>query len=154
VILAACVVGLLMFNTNMQQASFTATSLQDRVNVLTAKQQALALELDQLRDPQNLAASAKHLGMVAPSQPAFVRLSDGRILGKPTPATPDEAVRINSLPPGMPPSIKQKILFVKAKPTATTTSSADTPGTSTTGTRGGGRKKANTNKSADSGATH
>ena len=34
VMLAAGVVGLLMFNTNMQQLSFTATSLQDRVNVL------------------------------------------------------------------------------------------------------------------------
>ncbi len=75
--LAAGVVGLLMFNTNMQQASFKATALQDRVNVLTAKEQSLALELDQLRDPQRLAMAAKALGMVAPSQPAFVRLSDG-----------------------------------------------------------------------------
>ena len=35
------------------------------------------MELDRLRDPQRLAVAAKALGMVAPSQPAFVRLSDG-----------------------------------------------------------------------------
>ena len=39
--LVAGVVGLLMFNTNMQQASFKATALQEHVNVLTAKEQAL-----------------------------------------------------------------------------------------------------------------
>ena len=93
-ILAAGVVGLLMFNTSMQQTSFKATALQDRVNVLTAKEQSLALELDALRDPQNLAVSAKELGMVAPSQPAFVRLADGRVLGNPTPATVGDTVRV------------------------------------------------------------
>jgi outer membrane biosynthesis protein TonB len=164
--LAAGVVGLLMFNTNMQQASFKATALQDQVNVLTAKEQSLAMQLDQLRDPQQLAASAKHLGMVAPAQPAFVRLSDGRVLGTPTPASPAEAVRINPLPSQLPPAIKQKVVIVKvpavkgaaskgpaSKGTATT-STADTPGTSTTGTSAGGRKKANTTQSADTGATH
>ena len=116
--LAAGVVGLLMFNTNMQQASFKATALQDRVNVLTAKEQSLDMELDQLRDPQSLAVAAKALGMVAPSQPAFVRLSDGRVLGNPTPATPAEAVRINPLPAKLPASIKRKKIIVKVPATA------------------------------------
>jgi len=156
--LAAGVVGLLMFNTSMQQTSFKATALQDRVNVLTAKEQSLDLELDQLRDPQNLALSAKELGMVAPSQPAFVRLADGRVLGNPTPATVGDAVRLNPLPSKKPASLKRKTIIVKV-PSATTpdrattsaTSGTDTPGTSTTGAREGGRKKANTQ--ADSGAT-
>ena len=163
-VLAAGVVGLLMFNTNMQQASFKATALQDRVNVLTAKEQSLALELDQLRDPQRLAVAAKALGMVAPSQPAFVRLSDGRVLGRPTPATTADAVRLNPLPEKLPPSMKRKTVIVKvpatrAKPggVAASTSATDTPGTSTTRTREGGRKKASTGNSAlapDSGASH
>ena len=158
VMLAAGVVGLLMFNTNMQQASFTATALQDQVSVLSAKEQSLALELDQLRDPQHLAVAAKALGMVAPSQPAFLELGTGRVLGSPAPATPAEAVRINSLPKQPPAAIKQKMIFVKLKPTtapgSTTTSGTDTPGTSTAGPRAGGRKKATMNTSADSGATH
>jgi len=157
--LAAGVVGLLMFNTNMQQASFQATALQDRVNVLTAQEQSLDLELDELRDPQNLAVAAKALGMVAPSRPAFVRLSDGRILGNPTPATPDEAVRINPLPSQLPPSVRQKKIIVKAPVTAGVgaigavagTSRTDTPGASTTGTGRGDRKKAG-NRTAESGA--
>ena len=153
--LAAGVVGLLMFNTNMQQTSFKATALQDRVNVLTAKEQSLDLELDELRDPQHLAVAAKELGMVAPSQPAFIRLADGRVLGNPTPATVGDAVRVNPLPSRKPASLKRKTIIVKV-PTATTpdsetTSGTDTPGTSTTGEREGGRKKANTQ--ADSGAT-
>jgi hypothetical protein len=156
--LAAGVVGLLMFNTNMQQTSFEATALQDRVNVLTAKEQSLALELDELRDPQHLALAAKELGMVAPSQPAFVRLADGRVLGNPTPATVGDSVRVNPLPSKKPASLKRRTIIVKV-PSATTpdrattsaTSGTDTPGTSTTGEREGGRKKANTQ--ADSGAT-
>ena len=166
--LAAGVVGLLMFNTNMQQASFKATALQDRVNVLTAREQSLALELDELRDPQRLAVAAKGLGMVAPSQPAFVRLSDGRVMGRPTPATPADAVRLNPLPEQPPASIKRKTVIVKipattanqrgaASTAGTSTSATDTPGTSTTRTREGDRKKASTGNSAqapDSGASH
>ncbi len=149
VMLATGVVGLLMFNTNMQQASFKATALQDRVSVLTAKEQALAMELDELRDPQHLAVAAKALGMVAPSQPAFVRLSDGRVLGNPTPATPAEAVRINPLPARLPASYRQKKIFVKAPVTGTgtttvtgTTSGTDTRGTSPGSAREGDRKRA------------
>ena len=153
--LAAGVVGLLMFNTSMQQTSFKATALQDRVNVLTAEEQSLDLELDKLRDPQHLAVAAKELGMVAPSQPAFVRLADGRVLGNPTPATTGDAVRVNPLPSKKPAAIKRKTIIVKVRPETTagaeTTSRTDTPGTSTTGEREGGRKKASTQ--ADSGAT-
>jgi hypothetical protein len=159
--LAGGVVGLLMFNTNMQQASFKATALQDQVNVLTANEQSLDMELDQLRDPQHLAASAKRLGMVAPSQPAFLLLSTGAVLGTPTPATPADAVRINPLPAELPDAIKQKTVIVKGPvvapeqaPTMSgTTSGTDTPATSTASGRGDGRKKANTNQGNSDGAT-
>lgn len=164
--LAAGVVGLLMFNTHMQQSSFKATALQDQVNVLTAKEQSLDLELDELRDPQRLAASAKALGMVAPAQPAFVRLRDGRVLGQPAPATVGDAVRINPLPAPKPDAIKRRTIIVKADPKARSaigataqggaaaTSGDDTPSTSDAGTREGGRKKASTrSNAAESGAT-
>jgi hypothetical protein len=152
VMLASGVVGLLMFNTNMQQASFKATALQDRVNVLTAQEQSLDMELDELRDPQSLAVAAKALGMVAPSQPAFVQLSDGRVLGNPTPATSAEAVRINPLPSQLPADVRQKKIIIKVPPTATTTSRTDTPGTSTKGNGADGKKKASNRTRAQSGA--
>ena len=57
-ILAGGVVGLLMFNTSMQQSSFTATALQQEVTALTAKEQKLNMEHDALRDPQRLSSEA------------------------------------------------------------------------------------------------
>jgi hypothetical protein len=148
----------------MQQASFAATRLQDRVNVLSAEKQALDMELDQLRDPQQLAVAAKGLGMVAPSQPAFIDLATGAVLGNPTPATPDEAVRINSLPTGKPATIRPRKVIVQPTQPASgtgaaagaTTSRTDTPAASTAAARGGDRKRASTNhpdRTADPGAT-
>jgi len=151
--LVAGVVGLLMFNTNMQQSSFRATALQEQVNVLTAKEQGLNMELDSLRDPQRLAVAAKDLGMVPPSQPAFIELATGKVLGNPTPATSADSVRINSLPAPKPEELKQRIRVIKVPATTTAGSQADTRGSSTAPTREGGRKKAQTTE-ADSGASH
>lgn len=164
--LAAGVVGLLMFNTHMQQSSFKATALQGQVTALTAREQSLAMELDQVRDPQHLATAAKHLGMVAPAQPGFIQLGTGTVLGEPVPATSEGAVRINSLPAELPASVKQKTVIVKLKAPAalttppaagqagtTTTSPTDTPGASTASGAPSGRNKANTQHSANSGAT-
>lgn len=170
-LLAAGVVGLLMFNTHMQQSSFRATALQTKVNELTAQEQSLNLELDELRNPQRLAAAAKELGMVAPAQPAFVQLADGRVVGEPAPATVGDAVRINPLPAPKPAAIKRRTIIVKADPAgasdtrtgagataqgqAGSTSGGDTPATSDDGAREGGRKKSDTRTTtaADSGAT-
>ncbi|MCW2819325.1 MAG: hypothetical protein JWR42_2112 [Marmoricola sp.] len=147
--LVAGVVGLLMFNTNMQQASFKATALQRQVSTLTAQEQSLSMELDQLRDPQTLARTAKQqLHMVAPATPAFVRLSDGRILGTPTPTTGQDAVRIMPLPAQVPAEIARRTIIVEAKPSAAARaaakSAADTRGTSTGTTGSAGRKSGST----------
>ena len=45
VILLGGVIGLLMFNTSMQQASFRAAALEQQADDLTAQQEALGLEL-------------------------------------------------------------------------------------------------------------
>lgn len=135
-ILGAGVVGLLMFNTHMQQASFYATRLQQQANDLTARQQALDMDLEQLRAPQRLAEAAKGLGMVAPGVPAFVRLSDGTVVGTPTPASPEDAVRIDSLPPGLPPELQRKPIIVRvpAPDPAATGPAITGPGTTTPST--------------------
>jgi hypothetical protein len=113
VMLAGGVVGLLMFNTSMQQRSFAATALEQRMHALTAKEQSLSMQLDGLRDPQHLAARAKRLGMVAPAQPAFVRLGDGRVLGTATPAGPDGDIRINPLAPPKPSALTPRTRVVR-----------------------------------------
>lgn len=132
-VLAGGVLGLLMFNTQMQQTSFTATALQDRATDLTARKQALDLELDSLRDPQQLAQSARDLGMVAPQTPAFVRLSDGKVLGTPTPAGGADAVQVTPGPSKKPAEIERRTVIVEATPRAARgdgNRSGDTPGTS------------------------
>ncbi|WP_300405115.1 hypothetical protein [Nocardioides sp.] len=85
-ILLAGVVGLLLFNTSMQQASFTASKLEDQASSLSARQEALAMELDQLRDPQRLAAQACALGMVVGPTAAFLDVETGALTGTPTAA--------------------------------------------------------------------
>ncbi len=101
-ILGAGVVGLLMFNTQMQQSSFRATELADRARTLAAQRQALDMELERLRDPQRLAGAGRELGMVVPTVPAFLRLSDGKVLGVPTPATSADGMTIYQRPPRTP----------------------------------------------------
>jgi hypothetical protein len=93
-VLLAGVIGLLMFNTSMQQAAFAATSMERQAATLTAREQTLRMELDALRDPQRVARQAQGMGMVIPVTPAFLRLADGKVLGTPTPATREDPLRL------------------------------------------------------------
>lgn len=102
-ILVGGVVGLLLFNTSMQQASFAATALEDQAQALSERQQTLQMELEDLRDPQRLAESARALGMVPVARPAFLRLKDGKFLGDPAPATSADQLVIDAPPAPRPP---------------------------------------------------
>jgi hypothetical protein len=93
-VLLAGVIGLLMFNTSMQQAAFTATTMEQQAATLSAREQTLRMELEVLRDPQRVALKAQGMGMVIPATPAFLRLSDGKVLGTPAPATREDALRL------------------------------------------------------------
>lgn len=139
-ILAAGVVGLLMFNTHMQQASFHATALQQRADALTAKRQSLEMELERLRDPQAVAAAGKRLGMVPPVNPAFIRLGDGSVAGTPTPARPDEGIRITPLPPAKPGVLRPPPVIVRVPAAITEPGAAAGAGaTAPPATAGSGR---------------
>ena len=96
------IVGLLLFNTSMQQASFAATSLQHQADTLVAQQQGLEMQLDHLRDPQLIAMRAQKMGMVLPTSPAVLDLATGKVLGDPTPATRLDKLRLTAPPPAKP----------------------------------------------------
>lgn len=96
------IVGLLLFNTSMQQASFAATDLQHEADTLTAQQQTLQMQLDRLRDPQVIALKAQRMGMVLPSSPAVLDLRTGKVLGDPAPATRLAPLRLAAPPPAKP----------------------------------------------------
>ena len=88
------IVGLLLFNTSMQQASFAATDLQHQADALQAREQTLQMQLDQLRDPQQIALKAQRMGMVLPGSPAVLDLRTGKVLGDPLPATRLDPLRL------------------------------------------------------------
>lgn len=113
VLLVGGVAGLLFFNTSMQQVSFTATALEARAQVLDAREQSLQMELDALRDPQKVAFNAKRMGMVPPSSPAFIRLSDGKVLGNPAPATSENAMRVTPLPTRKPKNLRPTPIVIE-----------------------------------------
>jgi hypothetical protein len=96
------VVGLLLFNTSMQQASFAATDLQRQADVLEARQQSLQMQLDHLRDPQSIALKAQRMGMVLPTSPAVLDLRTGKVLGDPAPATRLDPLHLLAPPPTKP----------------------------------------------------
>jgi len=87
-LLVAGVVGLLLFNTSMQQAAFTAAQLEDQAENLQAREEALAMQIDDLRDPQRVAEMACSQGMVLGPVAAFVDVGTGKVSGTPTSAVP------------------------------------------------------------------
>ncbi|GAA1911980.1 hypothetical protein GCM10009737_11850 [Nocardioides lentus] len=92
------VVGLLLFNTSMQQASFAASSLEQQATALAAREQGLQMELESMRDPQRLARAARDAGMVPGGATCFLSLPDGSTSGPCTAATPEDARRIEPQP--------------------------------------------------------
>lgn len=85
-LLVGGVVGLLCFNTSMQQAAFSESKMQDQATNLAARQESLTMELQRLQDPQNIAARAQGLGMVIPTNPALIDVATGKVDGKAVPA--------------------------------------------------------------------
>lgn len=101
-VLLGGVVGLLLFNTSMQQAAFATTALENQAGTLAARQQTLEMELDVLRDPQRVALRAQAMGMVPGRTPAYLQLETGEVLGEPAPAAADDGLRLRARPEPMP----------------------------------------------------
>lgn len=65
---------------------------------LSREQQKLAEDLDRVQSPQYLAENAEALGMVPNTNPVFLRLSDGAVLGQPTAANGGAAASASLVP--------------------------------------------------------
>lgn len=85
-LLAAGLIGLLLLNTSLAQGSFTLHDLRATSDQLTDTEDSLTQSLEHAKSPANLAARATGLGMVPAQSVAFLRLSDGRIIGVAKPA--------------------------------------------------------------------
>lgn len=129
------IVGLLLFNTSMQQASFAATDLQRQADALQAQEQTLQMQLDQLRDPQAIALKAQRMGMVLPTSPAVLDLRTGKILGDPAPATRLDPLRLLAPPPAKPAELDPPahVTVVQAPAKQTAKNSTNKSGGNSTG---------------------
>ncbi len=96
-VLLTGVVGLLLFNTSLQQASFAATALESQAGTLDAREQALRMEIAERRDPQRIAERAQAMGMVIPTVPTFLTL-DGEVRGEQVAAAPTDRFAIEPAP--------------------------------------------------------
>ena len=110
------VVGLLCFNTQMQQASFAATSLETQSDNLAAREQTLHDELQTLRNPQNLAARAQAAGMVVPESACMVRLAARTTEGGCEPATAENTPTLLPRPQKKPPVLDPAPIVVTLPP--------------------------------------
>jgi len=118
-ILVAGVVGLLMFNTSMQQNAFKASALETQAADLQAKQQTLETELDKLRDPQHVGKWALENNYVLPSCPAFIHLGTGKVSGGSC-TVPGERFDVRPPPAQMPDSLVPEKRIVHATTPAVT----------------------------------
>ena len=123
------VVGLLLFNTSMQQASFAATELENQATVLSAREQGLRMEIEDLRNPQRVAERAQAMGMVIPATSCFLSLS-GEVTGCDGGGAEAAPLRLDPPPPVKPAALDPATRYVKApgNPVADTSSASPDQG--------------------------
>lgn len=85
--------GLGIFSTVMQAQSFAIYELGGEVALLEAQRAELTTTVDDLQSPASIAQRALKEGMVPNTNPVFLRLQDGRVIGKPVPALPQTNVK-------------------------------------------------------------
>jgi Na+-transporting NADH:ubiquinone oxidoreductase subunit NqrC len=76
----------LLLTIATSQAVYELSDLKREKRELDTTSQILAEEVASLSSQQNLLNTASKLGMVANSNPVFLRLDDQKVLGKPKPA--------------------------------------------------------------------
>lgn len=86
-------IGLIFMSTILQGQAFDLAKLDSEAKSLQTQQEALIHDLDQMKSPAGVAAAAVSYGMVPNTNPVFLRLSDGKVIGKSSPALPDTNVK-------------------------------------------------------------
>lgn len=88
VIVGGLIIGALnlLLSIGVSQSVYQLASLKHEKALLSTQTQMLSQQVDSLSSQQNLANSAAALGMIANSNPVFLRIADARVFGKPTAA--------------------------------------------------------------------
>jgi hypothetical protein len=93
-LLAAGLIGVLLLNTALAEGSFTLHSLRTTSDQLTDTQGAVSQSLEAAQAPANLAKRAADMGMVPAQSAAFLRLSDGKVIGVAQQASPGPGLTV------------------------------------------------------------
>lgn len=92
-VISVGLVGLIFMSTVLQGQSFELAKLDRQAAALRAQQDSLIHDLDAMKSPAGIASAAVGYGMVPNSNPVFLRLSDGKVIGTPEPALPGTNVK-------------------------------------------------------------
>ena len=98
-LLVGGLITLLLVNTALAAGSFRTQDLTATSRALADQSQALSEDIALQAAPQRLSAKAAALGMVPSGSVAFLRLSDGKVLGVAKPATAAPTPSVTSTPP-------------------------------------------------------
>jgi hypothetical protein len=79
--LGVIVAAQLLLSIGVSQGAFRLEKLQTEQTTLARGYQAASEDVNNLSSPQNLAANAHALGMVNNTNPVYLRLSDGAVIG-------------------------------------------------------------------------
>ncbi len=95
---AAIIVAQLLLSVGISQGAYEISSLQSRHSELGRTAAGVSEDLARVSSPQSLAASAEGLGMVSNSNPVYLQLSDGAVLGAPASASGSQAGAASLVP--------------------------------------------------------
>ena len=85
--IAGIVVAQLLLSVGISQGAYELSTLQDTRVELGRTADSVSEDLVRASSPQSLSANAEALGMVSNSNPVYLRLSDGAVLGTPAAAS-------------------------------------------------------------------
>ncbi|MET1052905.1 MAG: hypothetical protein ABWX65_09730 [Mycetocola sp.] len=86
----------LLLSVGLSQGAYEISSLQTRETTLGWQKQAVAGDLLEVSSPQYIAANAQALGMIINGTPAYLRLSDGAVIGVPAAATTETDIPVGA----------------------------------------------------------
>ncbi|MET0933290.1 MAG: hypothetical protein ABWX56_06215 [Mycetocola sp.] len=105
----AMVVAQLLLSVGLSHGAYEISALQQQQTTLGWQQQSASDDLLEVSSPQYIAANAQALGMVINGTPAYLRLSDGAVVGVPAAAATETEIPVgpstlvgNSLIDGVP----------------------------------------------------
>jgi hypothetical protein len=74
----------MLLSVALESGAYEIANLQSANKEASRSYSQMSQELDRLSSPQHLALNAEALGMLSNNTPAYLRLSDGAVLGAPT----------------------------------------------------------------------